>query len=840
VLKGLARRLLSSRALPPRPGEPSADDRRADDAACREAEALLQQGRFGRALTIVREANRSGRGDAGHRILEAEILSAWGRHREAAVVARPVVDDVAASVPLWIRAGVVCLAAGDVATARSAVAAATSHAPNDPEAVRLSASILQAQGDAGAALATWNALASNRPDDAAAWLSLAEANAVVANYAAARAAATRSLALDPDNARAWRALGAASALDGALNEACAAFERAESLPHDDDLDAFAVHAVALSGVGRWRECRDLLQASLPSRPDPNGHLQLGVALLALGAFGEGWRQYEFRWLHGEFAHERPTWSRPHWDGQDLRGRTVWIAVEQGIGDFFQFSRYLPMLQALGAKVVLAPSDSLARIATRIPGIDVLQSPGDPPPQHDYFAFLVSLPRVFDTRVDTIPAMSAPLLPDPAFVRKWTARLPSTHPLRVGIAWAGRPQHARDRHRSMPLAALAPILDVADVQFVGLQKGPAIVQAEAIAESTCWSSVGPECDDLEDLAAVVSQLDLVVTVDTAIAHLAAVMGKPVWMMVAEPSDFRWRLEGERTDWYPTMRVMRQAMPGDWTDPVRRVAEDLRAWRDGAFAAPTVPGKIAPRDEPAQPRVRGLSRALPTRYGFLQYDPDEPHVGRSLEHYGEWLHDVGELALSLATAGATVVESSPGVGAHAIAMAGRLGADGHLLLFEPRSPYRRMLANNLAAHRVANASIIARPLTSAHAADSRAGDTIDDLALERVDGIRSNDPSSASDVIAGAQDTLWRCRPWILAALPDRAGVDAMAPRLRDSGYRVWCLSTPLFAPANFNRRDDDIFDGAAAAWLLALPEELGVGALTLGPHSRSSLQEIAGA
>jgi hypothetical protein len=384
---------------------------------------------------------------------------------------------------------------------------------------------------------------------------------------------------------------------------------------------------------------------------------------------------------------------------------------------------------------------------------------------------------------------------------------------VGIVWAGRPEHSRDRQRSVPLSSLLPLLDVAGVSFVGLQKGAAVAQAEIVPERVDWLGVGPESDDLEDAAAIVAQLDLVITVDTAIAHLGGVMGKTVWMLVADPPDFRWGLEGEATPWYPTLRLFRQPAPGDWATPVARMADALRAWVGDPASVPR-PRIVASRPV-VETRIPHLARALPTRHGFVQYDPDEPLVGRSIERYGEWLEEALDATLALARPGATVVIASPGIGMHAIALSRTLGDDGHLMLFEPRTPMRRMLANNLAANRVGNATLLPRALGAVPGVDT---DSVDRLALDRVDGLKLDAGSEAEAIVEGASETLWRCRPWVSIACDDDATLGRCAARLRESGYRTYELRSPLHRNDNFAQRDEDVFDGRVALTLIALPEE----------------------
>lgn len=793
-----------------------------------EAGRLRGEGRYGAALRVLRSLDLDSVAEADRRLEEARVLSQWGRHREAAAAGCTAVESGLRDARAVGEVSSMCLRAGDAPRALALADEARARSPDDRTLDRHRAAALQANGRLDEALQLYGALIEADPQDVDALLAMADCHAHRGELVSARACLLRAVDSAPDAAPAWAQLAAIDAVEGRFDEAFRAFARARDASRDGAAGgAFANHAVALFRCGRWDECRALLEDSLPRRPDLNGHMQLGPTLLAHGEFGEGWRQYEFRWLNGQFATDRPAWVRPHWDGQDLRGKTIVVVPEQGIGDFLQFSRYLPMLRERGARVVLQPSDATKALAARLPGIDVLLDEGDAFPPHDYFAFLLSLPRAFGTRLDTIPPCAPALAPRPEFAAKWNSRLGPHDRPRVGVVWAGRPEHARDRQRSIALPLLVPLLDVPGVRFIGLQKGPAVVQAEGVPERVEWINLGPELDDLDDAAAVIAELDLVVTVDTALAHLGGIMGKPVWMLVADPPDFRWLVDGEDTPWYPTLRLFRQAAPGDWSAPVARLADDVRRWAvsyassassSQPLPAPGPAPERRSRAVPTETHVPHLTRALPTRCGFLQYDPDEPLVGRSIEHYGEWLNDRCALAVALAPAGGVVVEAGPGVGAHAIPLAQKLGPAGHLLLLEPRPAIRQVLAQNLAANRIANATLLERGLAGPDAASADA-DTVDDLSLDRVDGLKVNEGADAAAIVEGAQETLWRCRPWLVLAVDGDAALDGLAARVREFGYRAFRMETACFAPSNFNRREDDVFGGRRAHALVALPEEV---------------------
>jgi hypothetical protein len=526
---------------------------------------------------------------------------------------------------------------------------------------------------------------------------------------------------------------------------------------------------------------------------------------------------------------RADYGVPHWMGQSLEGRTILVRSEQGLGDMFQFARYLPLLKARGARVLFQPLKGLDTIARRFPGIDHILADGERLPAIDFCANLMSLPLAFGTTVATIPAEVPYLSPDPAYLAKWASRFADRSRPRVGLAWAGRPTHRSDRLRSMHLDQLASILDVEGVRFVSLQKGPAAAQAEAVPERVDWDGIGAELDELDDAAAVLSELDLLIAVDTGLAHLAGALGKPVWVMLQTPSEYRWMAGREDTPWYPTMRLFRQDSPRAWGAVVERVAESLRDWvsdpRRGT--RPTMPVRGRPRTpgDPVgafdEPPCAGLAIAAETRSGFLQFVPDEPRIGRSLEHYGEWLQPRLDVALRFVRPGAVLVEAGAGAGAHTLPLARAAGGEGTLLAYETRPAFRRLLAQNLAAHRIANVSLMARAIGADRFASG--SESIDDLGLAKLDGIKVNEGTDPVAILGGAGSTLWRCRPWVLVGTADPKGLDPVRDALREFGYRAWRMETPLHPPANFNRRGEDLFAGESAHALFALPEEVDLRA-----------------
>ncbi|HET9338453.1 MAG TPA: glycosyltransferase family 9 protein [Casimicrobiaceae bacterium] len=800
----------------------------ADDDAIAASRRLAEAGRLPESLARI-DAAAAGSSANGQRLARIAVLRRWGRDHEASLEAGALDASADGGVELARARAWASMRAGRADEAAAALRSVVATDAQDDDVVDL-AKALQALGRHDSAADALRAALAREPRRAA--LLLALGNNDLLRRRAQDAEQWFRLAVEaaPDDARGHEALGVALAALDRQREAIAALERARALASDDEIGGIAANiAIGHCELGDVGTGVELLLASLPHHPALNGYLQIGPSLLSQGRFLEGWRQYEHRWLVEPLASVRADYGVPQWTGQPLDGRTILVRAEQGLGDVFQFVRYLPLLKARGARVLFQPLRGIDVIARRFPGVDHVVLEGEALPAFDYFVNLMSLPLGFRTTLATIPAAVPYLSAEPSYRAKWAARLGAHDRPRVGLTWAGRPEHRQDRHRSIRLDALAPLLAIEGVTFVSLQKGPAAVQAEAVPEAVDWRAVGAELDDLDDAAAVLGELDLLVCVDTGLAHLAGAMGKSVWMLLPTPSDYRWLAGREDTPWYPTIRLFRQRTPRDWGPEIARVVEALPRFRDAWRASPGeaglgfAPARLAvppPQESP----VPGLAIAAETRTGFMQFDPGEPRVGPSLETFGEWLWPRLELSLRLTRPGMTVLEAGGGAGAHTMALARAVGPSGVVLAWEARAPLRRLLAGNLAAHALSQATVMTRDLVGPGSPgfDAR-HETIDDLGLARCDGIVVHESAGAEAIVAGAQATLWRCRPWLMLGADDVAALARLREGLREAGYRAWRVDTPLDPPSSFNRRDDGLFGGASAHALFALPEEVDLRA-----------------
>jgi hypothetical protein len=304
------------------------------------------------------------------------------------------------------------------------------------------------------------------------------------------------------------------------------------------------------------------------------HFNLGMSLLQLGDYTRGFAEYEWRWQTGQFT---PFHSpHPQWDGQPVPDKTLLIYTEQGAGDAIQFARYLPMAAARCKKLILVCRQDLMPLFATIPGIAEIREAGQiNVAEFDTYLPLLSLPNVCGTTVETIPA-DVPYL-DVAAIRRRKENpalaLPPSDQFKVGFVWAGSPTHRVDRHRSCALKEFLPVLRVAGVSFYSLQKGERHKELAGLPPEVQVQNLEPLLGDFGDLAVIIEQLDLVISVDTSVAHMAGALAKPVWTLLTDVADWRWMLEGETTSWYPTMRLFRQTRPGDWAGLMERVAHEL---------------------------------------------------------------------------------------------------------------------------------------------------------------------------------------------------------------------------------------------------------------------------
>ncbi len=492
------------------------------------------------------------------------------------------------------RAGMLLYAAADWAGATDAFRKARSLAPHRAEAHRkLGAALGQAGDPDGAVEALGEALRLD-PTLTDAQTNLVHLLVTLGRFDEAERAGRRAVVLDPGNPDAYGNRVPLLEQTVRVGEALRQCERAARLAperaafHRNRLSLLLHEGRREDAIAAGREAVRLAPA------DADAHLALAIALLASGQFREGWEEFEWRWETRQLDPVHRRFDQPQWTGaEDVAGRTILLYAEQGLGDTLQFVRYAPLLAERGARVVVGCSPALVRLMERVDGVSAAVAWGGELPAFDMHIPMMSLPRAFGTDLSSIPAPVPYLHADPADVAVWRQRVPAEGRLRVGLVWAGSPRTVRgvaspiDRRRSLPLAALAPLADVPGVRFVSLQMGPGAAQlAEAPAGMEIADPMG-SVRDFADTAALAETLDLVITVDTSVCHLAGGLGRPVWMLSRADACWRWLGNREDSPWYPTMRVFGQKRSGDWTGVVARVRTALTDFVLTDFAAANGP-------------------------------------------------------------------------------------------------------------------------------------------------------------------------------------------------------------------------------------------------------------
>ncbi|HVY14914.1 MAG TPA: tetratricopeptide repeat-containing glycosyltransferase family protein [Rhodopila sp.] len=418
------------------------------------------------------------------------------------------------------------------------------------------------------------------PDNADALNNAGIAHYTLGNVAEAEACFRGALRLKPAHGNAMLNLGSTRQLANDVDDAIACYLQAESLGVDPARVKTNL-ALAMMEQGRAEDAEAHCRAALAIAPtNAEAHANRAMALLLLGRLEEGWSEYESRWVVETMGHPLPPLPKPRWIGQDVAGKTVLLYAEQGFGDVLQFSRYAPMVAARGARVVLVVPKPLQRLMRTLHGVaEVLSDEDEGLPEFDYHCPLMSLPFAFKTTVETIPGPQSYLHADPA---GWAPFLETLPGLKVGLVWAGKSRTdqphavAIDKRRSMRLADMASLLSVPGCSFVSLQLGP---PARQMAGHDALVDVSDRLTDWNDTAELIAGLDLVIAVDTAVAHLAGALGRPVWMLNRYDTCWRWFQQREDTPWYPTMRLFRQTRKGDWSDVVARVRAALAAAAGG---------------------------------------------------------------------------------------------------------------------------------------------------------------------------------------------------------------------------------------------------------------------
>ncbi|MBW8039421.1 MAG: tetratricopeptide repeat protein [Planctomycetes bacterium] len=415
---------------------------------------------------------------------------------------------------------------------------------------------------------------SLNPDFAEAYNNMGSVLYALGRFSDAVENCRQAISLNPDYPEAYNNLAAALQ---ALGQYEAALEncRQAVLIKPDYVEAYNTMASVLQMYGRCDEAIETYRQAIRLAPDyAKVHNNLGMVLLLNARFIEGWKKYEWRLKSSVTAYPFRSQSC-RWDGSSFVGKTLLVCCEQGLGDSLQFVRYLPMVKAFGGKVILSAKKALSGLFRQCPGIDdLVETSGNAPDVNfDFHVPLLSLPGIFATTLETIPADVPYLYADPIKVEYWKDKFAEAD-FKVGIVWAGSPSNDNDRNRSCALRHFTTLAKIEGVKLYSLQKSIAAAQLDELPPNIVIPNFAEQLDDFTDTAAVIENLDLVISADTAVLHLAGAMGKPVWALLPFAPDWRWMLDRDDSPWYPTMRLFRQEKWNDWDGVFAHIAEQLK--------------------------------------------------------------------------------------------------------------------------------------------------------------------------------------------------------------------------------------------------------------------------
>ena len=503
----------------------------------------------------------------------ATTLQQQGRFEEACKALDKAVQLKPEDTELWINLGSVLVDLKRPADALLTYQHVLKLDPSHSDAAYRCGLLLHGLGRGAEALSCLDLSDRLQPDQAVVLKTRAVVLQNLKRFDEALADNRRAHALDPSHADTCNNIGAVLQSLGRDQEALPWFDKALAL-RPDYIVALTNKAGALQRCHRFDEAVAIYHRMKTIDPAyAQADWDLALLQMLRGNFEAGWAGREARWKAHALPY--PKFAQPMWLGvEDIAGKTILIWADEGLGDSIQFARYVPMLAARGARVILVVDDAAHTLLSGLPGVSQsFPKSVDRVPAFDMHCAMSSLPLAFGTRLDTIPS-GISYLPAPAEsrVQAWQGRLGPHTRLRVGLVWSGNPNHSNDHNRSVPLRTLSRLLDV-DATFVSLQKDARPDDAAALRERTDIIDLTEHLTDFNETAALVSCLDLVITVDTSVAHLAAALGRPTWILLPYTPDYRWLLDRDDSPWYPTVRLFRQTATRDYGEVVDRVRSEL---------------------------------------------------------------------------------------------------------------------------------------------------------------------------------------------------------------------------------------------------------------------------
>ncbi|WP_456621194.1 tetratricopeptide repeat protein [Bradyrhizobium sp. P5_C12] len=537
------------------------------------AVALAEQGRLTEAEEAYRAVIAREPAYRGVWLNLGNVLADQNRLAEAEAAYRRALDADPDDPGLLCNLGAALYRQGLLEDAIAQYRRAIAVAPDNVAGLRLLGLVLHEAGHLREAASIYRRTFARDPADHVIASNLGACLSELGTLDDAIAACEHALLLKPDHAPAWTNLGIIFEKQDRAEDAVAA-HRCAVVADPFYAKGHANLAVALRNAGEIDEALAVSRQAVALAPDqPLAQYNHAHFLLLNGDFGNGFEAYRWRRRCKTLSDGDPTFSQPEWQGEPLDGRTLLLFAEYGLGDALHFVRYLPMVAARGGRIILQVQPALASLLRQLSDVIVIPR-GELLPPFDLQLPLMSLPRLFGTTLDGIPADIPYLHPDPAKLSRWRAALDGVTALKVGVVWAGNAGHKGDRQRSLSAEAVLPRLVMPGVQLYSLQKEPRPDDGPVLAAlGDEIIDLAPALGDFSDTAAAVAALDLVVAVDTSVAHLAGALGRPVWMLTPYALDWRWLRDREDSPWYPTMRLFRQRRPREWDAPLMRLSAAL---------------------------------------------------------------------------------------------------------------------------------------------------------------------------------------------------------------------------------------------------------------------------
>ncbi|MBL8630432.1 MAG: tetratricopeptide repeat protein [Rhodospirillaceae bacterium] len=534
--------------------------------------ALTESGDARLAAPVLLKATRLAPGWLAPRLMLAKALHTSGRSADALSVLRQTTQDMPDAADAWALYGNLARQSGDNAAAIDSYEHYLQLQPNDVGALNNLAVALRAQHRIHDAIAVYKTALRFTPDTGLLHANLGNALDAAGLSAEAEHHLRKAVGLMPGAPDAAYNLAAHLTREERPDEA-APILREIVLRHPDRWDAWTNLGVALVALGELREAEACYRAALGLAPSaPETHYNLAWLLLLDGQWREGWTEYEWRWQLPNFSSRKRAHTTPAWDGTPQPGRTILLHAEQGLGDTIQFARFAKAVRAKCHRVIVDAPKGLIPLLQTIEGIDAVVDAAVPSPPHDVHAHLLGLPRLLGITPSSIspePYVSTPTAIAPHL------QLPATTRPRIGFVWAGSADNKIDRRRSCDVANFLTLAQATDADFVSLQIGP---RAQDLSEpkANIVARIDGRAADWTETAQILAQIDLVISVDTAVAHLAGAMGKQTWILLPFSPDFRWLLTGAATPWYSSVRLFRQRVRGDWASLFHDVGQALTLW------------------------------------------------------------------------------------------------------------------------------------------------------------------------------------------------------------------------------------------------------------------------